>query len=78
MARLAQGVVSQMEGVEFKVVHTKTLEGATRYFQLSMTTTRKPPVPSIFINGELAFESTPTEDELIERINQALKGSKDV
>jgi hypothetical protein len=40
------------------------LEGAWRWQQLSKTLGRPAPVPSIFIDGEMAFDSTPGPEEL--------------
>ncbi len=39
-------------------------EGAMRYGELSKNLGRPAPVPSIFIEGELVFEVTPSKEEL--------------
>jgi hypothetical protein len=40
------------------------MEGAMRYGELSKNLGRPAPVPSIFIEGELVFEVTPSTEEL--------------
>ncbi len=46
-----------------KVVLTRR-EGALRFDALSKRLGRLAPVPAIFINGDLAFDATPGEDQL--------------
>ncbi len=48
-----------------KVIVTRK-EGALRFEALAKTLGRFPPVPSIFINGELVFDITPGTDKLRE------------
>lgn len=50
--------------IEWETVITKDLKGARRYTELSQKKGRPMPVPSIIINGELAFESIPSVEDL--------------
>ena len=50
--------------VLWEKVVTKDLAGARRYMELSRKLGRPAPVPSIFINGELVYETTPGQEEL--------------
>jgi hypothetical protein len=71
MARVVESIASEYaEGLSWKKVITKTLEGAGRYQQLSRSLGRPAPVPSIFINGELAFEMTPGPEDLRAYLNR--------
>ena len=54
-----------------KVVLTRR-EGALRFDELSEGLGRLAPVPSIFINGCLAFDITPGPDELREHLQRLL------
>lgn len=47
------------KNVSVEMVVTKTMEGARRYQELVRSLGKLPPIPSIIINGELAFETTP-------------------
>lgn len=60
------------EALHWEKVVTKELRGATRSIELSRSLGRPAPVPSIFINGRLAFEYTPSVEELRERLDQLL------
>ena len=65
MARVVETVAAELGDVlEWKKVITKDLRGANRYQELSKSIGRPAPVPSIFINGELRFASTPGTEEL--------------
>ena len=65
MTRVVESVaVDYADCLRWWKVVTKTLEGAGRYQQLSKALGRPAPVPSIFINGELVFDSTPGPEEL--------------
>ena len=72
MARVVETVVSDYsDSIRWEIVITKKLEGAVRYSELSQKLGRPMPVPSIIINGVLAFESIPGVEDLrayIERI----------
>ena len=65
MARLVESVAAEYrEHVQWKKVVTKDPKGAQRFMALSDKLGRPAPIPSIFINGELAFMSTPASGEL--------------
>ena len=50
--------------VEWEKVVTKELAGAMRFGELTRQLGRPAPVPSIFIDGELVFDTTPSTEEL--------------
>ncbi len=65
MARLVESVAAEFrEYVQWEKVVTKDPNGAQRFMALSEQLGRPAPIPSIFINGELAFMSTPASGEL--------------
>lgn len=65
MTRVVEQVAPAFAGrVQVKKVITKTLEGAKRYISLVRRAGRQLPVPSIIINGEMAFETTPSVEML--------------
>jgi hypothetical protein len=65
MARVVESVAAgYADSVRWEKVITKTMEGARRWQQLSKELGRPAPVPSIFINGNMAFHSTPGPEEL--------------
>jgi len=65
MARLVESVVNDyVETVRWEKVITKDLMGAQRFMELSRELGRPAPVPSIFINGKLVFDTTPADEKL--------------
>jgi hypothetical protein len=73
MTRVVEWVAVDYSGcLRWEKVITKTLEGAGRYQQLSKALGRPAPVPSIFINGELVFDSTPGPEELKDCLNKRI------
>jgi hypothetical protein len=65
MARVVETVASDyVESMQWEIVYTKKLEGSVRYSELSKKLGRPMPVPSIVINGVLAFESIPGVEDL--------------
>lgn len=65
MARVVETVVCDYpDSVRWELVITKKREGAARHAELSKTIGRPMPVPSIIINGELAFDSIPSVENL--------------
>jgi len=65
MARVVETVASDyVESMQWEIVYTKKLEGSVRYAELSKKLGRPMPVPSIVINGVLAFESIPGVEDL--------------
>jgi len=73
MARLALKVTRRLEGVTLKIYYTKTQEGAKRWMELSKPLGKLAPVPSIFIEGKLTYETTPQEDEFRNRLLSMLE-----
>ena len=65
MARVVESVVPEFGDVVHvdKVITTK-LEGGMRYKEISKDLGRPAPVPSIFIEGELIYDQTPSQEEL--------------
>jgi hypothetical protein len=60
MARLVESVVADYgDAVRWEKVVTKELKGAQRFMTLSKELGRPAPVPSIYIDGKLAFDVTP-------------------
>jgi len=65
MARVVESVIPSFgDSVTYEKVITTTFEGATKYTEISRKMGRLPPVPSIFIEGELIFDRTPGQEEL--------------
>lgn len=66
MARLVQEAIT---GFEDKIVYTKvitrTLDGANRHKELIRQNQGLLPVPSIIINGRLAFKTIPGKEDLV-------------
>ena len=52
------------DSIHYEKVITTSLEGATRYVELTRDLGKPPPVPSIFVDGELVFERTPGPEKL--------------
>jgi hypothetical protein len=65
MTRVVEAVAPEFEAhIGWEKVITKELSGAMRYGELSKRLGRPAPVPSIFINGELIFDMTPSLEDL--------------
>lgn len=65
MARVVESILPQCgRALQYEKVVTKELKGALRYRELSKALGRLAPVPSIFINGELVFDVTPSAEVL--------------
>ena len=65
MARVVELVApAYKDTLHWEKVITKEMGGALRYGELSKHLGRPAPVPSIFINGELVFDQTPSEEAL--------------
>ena len=70
MARVVESVAPGMgDRVRVEKVVTRTMEGAKRYQELVRCLGKQLPVPSILINGTLAFDITPGEQELKDYLN---------
>jgi len=65
MARVAESVALEFgDQLTVAKVVTRTMEGAKRYQKLAKCLGRKPPVPSILVNGNLVFDIIPGVEEL--------------
>ena len=58
--------------IHWEKVVTKELSGALRYGELSKQLGRPAPVPSIFIDGELIFDITPSIESLRDWLDRYL------
>ena len=77
MTRVVESVVSQYtDSLTWKKIITKDLAGAQRYQNFSKSLGRPAPVPSIVIDGELVFETTPSAEELKDRIEEFIERSQ--
>jgi protein-disulfide isomerase len=73
MTRVVESVASQYEAdLKWEKVVTKINDGAKRLFDLSIKLGHLLPVPSILINGKLAFDSIPSPAELKAFLDQEL------
>lgn len=74
MTRVVESVASDYgEILIWEKVVTKELSGARRYQEFSKSLGRPAPVPSIVIEGELVFETTPGTAELKACIDRLIK-----
>lgn len=65
MTRVVESVAPDFgERLHWEKIVTKEMKGALRYGELSKSIGRPAPVPSIFVNGRLVFEQTPSAEEL--------------
>ena len=65
MTRVVEAVAPEFENcLTWQKVITKELDGARRYQEFSKICGKPVPVPSIAINGQLVFETTPGPEEL--------------
>ena len=77
MARVVESVAPEYEdSLNWDKVITKEMGGALRHGELSKSLGRPAPVPSIFINGELIFDTTPSQEDLRECLDQFIADSK--
>ncbi len=79
MARVVESVLVDFDkNVSVEIIITKTMEGARRYQELVRSLGKLLPIPSIIINGKLAFETTPGVEvlkaHLIARLNHQEPG----
>jgi hypothetical protein len=71
MARVVESVAPDYgDALHWEKVITKEMSGAMRYGELSKSLGRPAPVPSIFIDGELVFDVTPSQEELKNCLDQ--------
>lgn len=65
MTRVVESVAPEFENIlTWDKVVTKDLGGARRFTEFSKAIGRLVPIPSIVIEGELVFETTPSVEEL--------------
>ena len=77
MARVVEAVAPEYEAyLSWERVITKELKGAMRYGELSKRLGRPAPVPSIFINGELVYDMTPSQEDLSNCLERFIAGSE--
>ena len=73
MTRVVESIASDYgDNLFWEKVITKERKGALRFIDLSKKLGRPAPVPSIYIDGELIFETTPRQAELKEFIDGLL------
>lgn len=73
MARVVESVASGFtDQLQVVKVVTRTMEGARRYQALVKNHGKLLPVPSIVINGNLVFDTTPGEQELAQYLSAML------
>ncbi len=73
MTRVVESVAPAFENLlTWEKVITKELTGAQRYAEFSKLLGRPVPVPSIAINGQLVFDTTPGTEELKAYINRLI------
>ena len=74
MTRVVESVAPEFEDVlTWEKIITKDLAGARRFSELSKALGRLVPIPSIAIEGELVFETTPGVEELKACITRFIK-----
>ena len=74
MARVVESVAPDFgDSLEVETVVTKQLDGAIRYNEISKKLGRPAPVPSIFINGDLIYDQTPSQETLKEYLEDLIK-----
>ena len=77
MARVVDSVAPDYgDALRCEKIITKELSGAMRYGELTKSLGRPAPVPSIFINGELVFDTIPSQEELKAFLDQLIIESK--
>ena len=74
MTRVVEAVAAEYgDKLRWEKIVTKDLAGAIRYQNFSKSLGRPAPVPSIVIEGELVFETTPSTEALKACIDRFLK-----
>ncbi len=77
MARVVESVAPDYgDALHWEKVITKRMSGAMRYGELTKILGRPAPVPSIFINGELIFDTIPSQEELKTCLDQIIGKSE--
>jgi glutaredoxin len=79
MAKVVEEIAPEFEAVlKWETVIITKKEGAYRFDELARTLGRLPPVPSIFINGELIFDLIPGLDDLREHLRAMIRSGTSV
>jgi len=74
MTRVVESVASDFgDSLSVEIVYTKELDGALQYVDISKKIGRPVPVPSIIINGKLAFDLTPSVEVLTSYLRELNK-----
>ena len=74
MTRVVESVAADYgDRLFWEKIVTKEMAGAKRYQDFSKSLGRPAPVPSIVIDGQLLFESTPSSEELKACLDRFLK-----
>jgi hypothetical protein len=74
MTRVVEAVAAEYgDRLNWEKIVTRDLAGAKRYEKFSKSLGRPAPVPSIVIEGELVFETTPGTEELKACIDRFLE-----
>ncbi len=77
MTRVVESVAPEFEdSLTWEKVITKELAGAQRYQEFTKHLGKPVPVPSIAINGQLVFETTPGAEELKSCIDKIIRKSE--
>ena len=65
MANVVEAATAQFDArVRWNKVVLREKTGAKRFYELSKSLGKPAPIPSIFINGKLCFNTTPSVEEL--------------
>jgi len=74
MTRLVKEALRGFEHtVKYTKIITRTLDGAKRYQEISKQNKDFLPVPSIIIEGRLAFKTIPDREELVAYLNRIIQ-----
>jgi hypothetical protein len=73
MARVVESIAPDYgDKLHWEKIITKEMSGAMRYGELSKSLGRPAPVPSIFIDGKLVFDTTPSQEDLKACLDQII------
>jgi hypothetical protein len=76
MARVVESVAPEFgDDLVVEKVITKQLQGATKYQEISKELGKPAPVPSIFIEGKLIYDQTPSAENLRAYLQDLLSGT---
>ncbi len=76
MARVVESVAPDYgDALHCEKIITKEMSGAMRHGELTKSLGRPAPVPSIFIDGELVFDTIPSQEELKACLDQIVSKS---